>query len=98
MIILTGCQHRNRSQCQWKLYLVNFSRTESVKCRLYFCINDLFNLVKEGQIEPYISRCAVCEAPSLTIAVHSQSDIIPDCPDNWESLWIGYSFVMVNIH
>ena len=48
-----------------------------------------------AQIEPYISRCAVCEAPSLTIAVHSQSDIVPDCPNGWESLWIGYSFVMV---
>lgn len=50
--------------------------------------------VTGSAIEPYISRCAVCETPSLTIAVHSQSDLIPDCPENWISLWIGYSFVM----
>lgn len=50
--------------------------------------------VRNEMIEPYISRCAVCEAPAHTIAVHSQSDVIPDCPRNWESLWIGYSFVM----
>jgi integrin beta 8 len=30
----------------------------------------------------------------MAIAVHSQDDHIPDCPDGWSSLWIGYSFVM----
>lgn len=45
-------------------------------------------------IEPYISRCVVCEAPSVAIAVHSQEEVIPDCPEHWDSLWIGYSFVM----
>lgn len=47
-----------------------------------------------GEIEPYISRCAVCETPSMAIAVHSQEETIPDCPEGWVSLWIGYSFVM----
>jgi collagen type IV alpha len=28
------------------------------------------------------------------IAVHSQNDTIPDCPDQWVNLWEGYSFVM----
>jgi len=37
----------------------------------------------------------VCEAPANVIAVHSQSVNIPDCPRDWSSLWIGYSFVMV---
>jgi len=46
------------------------------------------------EIEPYISRCKVCEAPSVAIAVHSQAETIPDCPQGWTSLWIGYSFVM----
>lgn len=41
------------------------------------------------------SRCVVCEAPTRVIAVHSQSDLIPDCPSGWENLWIGYSFLMV---
>lgn len=41
-------------------------------------------------------RCVVCEAPSNVIAVHSQSVSIPNCPSGWDSLWIGYSFVMVS--
>ncbi|MEQ2170823.1 hypothetical protein GOODEAATRI_004220 [Goodea atripinnis] len=47
-------------------------------------------------IKPFISRCAVCEAPAMVIAVHSQTIRIPPCPQGWDSLWIGYSFVMVN--
>uniref|UniRef100_A0A4W5MMS1 Collagen IV NC1 domain-containing protein n=1 Tax=Hucho hucho TaxID=62062 RepID=A0A4W5MMS1_9TELE len=45
-------------------------------------------------IKPYISRCAVCEAPAMVIAVHSQTIQIPTCPNFWEPLWIGYSFMM----
>lgn len=45
-------------------------------------------------IKPFISRCAVCEAPAMVIAVHSQTIMIPPCPRGWDSLWIGYSFVM----
>lgn len=51
--------------------------------------------VEEGEIKPYISRCSVCEAPSVAIAVHSQDITIPQCPVGWRSLWIGYSFLMV---
>ena len=50
--------------------------------------------VSEGEIESYISRCSVCEAPANVIAVHSQSIQIPNCPAGWNSLWIGYSFAM----
>uniref|UniRef100_A0A3Q0T4M5 Collagen IV NC1 domain-containing protein n=1 Tax=Amphilophus citrinellus TaxID=61819 RepID=A0A3Q0T4M5_AMPCI len=50
--------------------------------------------VEEGDIKPYISRCSVCEAPSVAIAVHSQDITIPQCPVGWRSLWIGYSFLM----
>uniref|UniRef100_A0A8C4Y9P8 Collagen IV NC1 domain-containing protein n=1 Tax=Gopherus evgoodei TaxID=1825980 RepID=A0A8C4Y9P8_9SAUR len=45
-------------------------------------------------IQPFISRCAVCEAPAMVIAVHSQTIQIPSCPQGWDSLWIGYSFMM----
>ncbi|NWW40290.1 CO4A1 protein, partial [Horornis vulcanius] len=45
-------------------------------------------------IRPFISRCSVCEAPAMVIAVHSQTIQIPPCPEGWSSLWIGYSFVM----
>lgn len=52
--------------------------------------------VKEEQIQPYISRCVVCEAPSEIVAVHSQTMRIPDCPVGWSGLWIGYSFMMAS--
>lgn len=51
--------------------------------------------VEDAAIKPYISRCSVCEAPSVAIAVHSQDITIPQCPAGWRSLWIGYSFLMV---
>ena len=51
--------------------------------------------VSEDAIRQHISRCSVCEAPTNVIAVHSQSKQIPQCPDGWNGLWIGYSFVMV---
>lgn len=41
-------------------------------------------------------RCSVCETTSNVIAVHSQTTLTPECPKDWESLWSGYSFVMVN--
>lgn len=53
--------------------------------------------VAEEEIKPYISRCSVCEAPAVAIAVHSQDVSIPHCPAGWRSLWIGYSFLMVCI-
>lgn len=46
-------------------------------------------------IRPYISRCAVCEMNTQTMAVHSQSTELPDCPRDWSPLWEGYSFYMV---
>ncbi|KAL8181096.1 UNVERIFIED_CONTAM: Collagen alpha-5(IV) chain [Gekko kuhli] len=45
-------------------------------------------------IQRFISRCTVCEAPAVVIAVHSQTIQIPPCPQGWASLWIGYSFMM----
>lgn len=54
--------------------------------------------VRENEIKDYISRCVVCEAPANVIAVHSQSLTLPDCPDGWSGLWIGYSFIMVSLH
>uniref|UniRef100_A0A4W3HTT4 Collagen IV NC1 domain-containing protein n=1 Tax=Callorhinchus milii TaxID=7868 RepID=A0A4W3HTT4_CALMI len=48
----------------------------------------------DREIEPYISRCSVCEASSVAVAVHSQDETIPLCPSRWRSLWAGYSFFM----
>ena len=51
--------------------------------------------VAEMEIIPFISRCAVCDVPANVIAVHSQTLQIPDCPQGWDGLWIGFSFAMV---
>ncbi|XP_053392808.1 collagen alpha-2(IV) chain-like isoform X2 [Mercenaria mercenaria] len=50
--------------------------------------------VAELEIQPYISRCVVCDTPTNVIAVHSQTLEIPECPIGWTGLWIGYSFLM----
>jgi len=50
--------------------------------------------VAEHAIPGFISRCVVCEVPTNVVAIHSQDMNVPSCPPNWESLWIGYSFVM----
>jgi integrin beta 8 len=50
--------------------------------------------VAEREIEKYVSRCTVCEAPANVMAMHSQTSQIPDCPRGWKGLWIGYSFAM----
>lgn len=49
------------------------------------------------EIEPYVSRCAVCETTTRLIALHSQSMDIPTCPNGWEEMWYGYSFMMHTI-
>uniref|UniRef100_A0A4W5NRT1 Collagen IV NC1 domain-containing protein n=2 Tax=Hucho hucho TaxID=62062 RepID=A0A4W5NRT1_9TELE len=51
-------------------------------------------LISGGSLESYVSRCAVCETKANIIAVHSQTNQIPVCPQGWLSLWAGYSFVM----
>ncbi|KAG5893434.1 hypothetical protein JTB14_017874 [Gonioctena quinquepunctata] len=45
-------------------------------------------------VQRYISRCSVCEAPTRVIAIHSQTITVPQCPNGWEELWAGYSFMM----
>jgi collagen type IV alpha len=52
--------------------------------------------VQREQIRPYISRCAVCEAPANVMSFHSLSMTPPPCPNGWNILWQGYSFVMVS--
>lgn len=53
--------------------------------------------VSEQEVEKFIGRCSVCEAPSRVIAVHSQSTLDPDCPEGWDPLYSGYSFLMVSV-
>ena len=37
----------------------------------------------------------VCEVQTNVLAVHSQDMNVPECPPQWDGLWIGYSFAMV---
>jgi len=52
--------------------------------------------VTGSEITEYISRCVVCDFTPNTIAVHSQTISVPQCPRGWRGLWIGYSFAMVS--
>ena len=49
------------------------------------------------RVHPVSTRCVVCEVPTNVIAVHSQDMNIPECPANWQPLWMGYSFAMVGM-
>jgi len=51
--------------------------------------------VEGREISQFISRCAVCDVTANAVAFHSQTTDIPNCPQGWTGLWIGYSFVMV---
>ncbi|NXS10526.1 CO4A3 protein, partial [Neodrepanis coruscans] len=42
----------------------------------------------------FLHRCVVCEGAAMVIAVHSQTTVVPACPEGWISLWKGFSFVM----
>ena len=43
----------------------------------------------------YISRCSVCATSKTIIAIHNQTNVVPDCPESWTGLWSGYSYVSV---
>ena len=55
----------------------------------------LMSAVSVSAVSPFISRCTVCETPSVHMAVHSQDVTNPECPVGWSSLWSGFSFLMV---
>jgi integrin beta 8 len=49
-----------------------------------------------SDIPNHLSRCVVCESPTPVFAIHSQSDRVPTCPDGYDLLWTGYSFVFTS--
>ena len=53
--------------------------------------------VDGADVQPFISRCTVCEVPADVIAVHSQTINVPICATGWVGLWIGYSHATVCI-
>jgi len=46
------------------------------------------------ELTRFVSRCSVCETPTQIISLHSQSMDIPDCPEGWQEMWVGFSFLM----
>jgi integrin beta 8 len=45
-----------------------------------------------------IGRCSVCEKPAPLLVMHSQTTEIPNCPDGWNELWNGYSYMAGFLH
>lgn len=81
--------------CSWATGSCKYARRNDFAYWLSGSVGQPMLPVSNAAIEPFISRCVVCEAPSVTIAVHSQDTAPADCPKGWESLWDGYSFMMV---
>ena len=45
------------------------------------------------EAEELLAWCSVCEVEGGTVTVHSQTTSLPECPEDWASLWTGYSSV-----
>ena len=78
------CQHGSRTD---KSFWLTTNGQDDIKA--------MAPLKTEEDILPYISRCAVCSGTQYSMARHSYSNEIPECPANWERLWAGYSYLMV---
>ncbi|GLH15324.1 Putative collagens type iv and type xiii, partial [Gryllus bimaculatus] len=50
--------------------------------------------IPSHDVQKYISRCTVCETTTRVMAVHSQTTQVPNCPNDWDVIWTGYSFLM----
>ena len=57
------------------------------------------NMLQEGEnfepkkAEKFVSRCSVCEVQGNILTLHSQTTMVPECPDTWHSMWSGYSYL-----
>lgn len=54
--------------------------------------------ILEADAEDVISRCTVCETTKPVLAIHSQSVEGLKCPNGWDDLWTGYSYLTVAIY
>lgn len=50
--------------------------------------------VDPSAAEQFVARCSVCGAEASMLAVHSGSTQLPPCPDAWESMWTGFTYVV----
>ena len=57
----------------------------------------MYGEVPINQTEDFVSRCAVCKINAAIVTVHSMTDTLPNCPNEWLTLWEGYSYLMVRL-
>ena len=50
----------------------------------------------QDSIKQFVSRCSVCEVYGSLLTLHSQTTDVPDCPELWENMWSGYSYMSVS--
>ena len=53
--------------------------------------------VMGNETDQHISRCVVCQAPAPLLTLHSQTSKPEPCPQGWDQVWQGYSFLMVRM-
>ena len=51
----------------------------------------------EAEARKLVSRCAVCEVESSVLTHHSLTTKLPECPEGWESLWVGFTFTKLDV-
>ena len=85
---LMMCNGRTNGRCDY-----NFRNEYSYWLASQFQPQD--QTIPEDAQEEYVSRCSVCEIEEPTLTIHSQTGEVPTCPPTWESLWEGYSYLMV---
>lgn len=50
-----------------------------------------------SEMKKTVSRCSVCLLTSSILTLHSMNSESPSCPQGWNILWDGYSFISVSI-
>lgn len=43
--------------------------------------------------EKFVARCSVCEMEAEVLAVHSGITALPPCPEAWDSVWTGFTYL-----
>lgn len=48
--------------------------------------------LEEAAAQKMVSRCSVCEVEGSVLTRHSMTTVLPECPEGWESMWVGFSY------
>lgn len=49
--------------------------------------------VDEETAKKMVARCSVCEMERSLLTLHSGSTQLPQCPEGWESMWTGFTYI-----